>query len=618
MMVVDSESDARGTSDENALPPEQAEHEIEPPIQFSGVTVFNGVALGQAQILSEGELEVPHFSIDKPQTRAEFTRLRAAISRVSKELDELANNASFSDAMTEALAFVDLHRQILNDESLISETQNIIRERLINAEWALAIRLEEIRKAFEAIDDEYLAERVEDIAQVIERIQRELSGRRRPADTLSRTMSEGKIILIARDLNPTDILILKRRRDVSIAGLITETGSQTSHTAILARSLEIPSLVSVPGVTEHIQNDDVVLLDADKGILIAHPDSTSLPTVATRIRELTATKNRQRRLRNKKNVSLDGQPFELLANIALPEDVLDAVHVQANGVGLFRSEFLFMNRPSLPSEDEQYETYLRVIRAMKGKPVTIRTMDLGGDKLPSDEALESMGASTEPAPNPALGLRAIRFSMAHSRVFIDQLKAILRAAVDADVRILLPMLTRTTEIDITRTYIAQAQQELKEKGVPYAEHIRIGGMIEVPAAALMISAFLKKLDFVSIGTNDLVQYTLAVDRHDPEVSELYDPMHPAVLSLLYKTIQTAIRAKKEVCVCGEIAGDPVMARLLLGMGLRSFSMESGRILPIKEALLNVDASKAKALVARVHRMTNLQHIHDVVSATPCN
>jgi phosphotransferase system enzyme I (PtsI) len=309
MMVVDSESDARGTSDENALPPEQAEHEIEPPIQFSGVTVFNGVALGQAQILSEGELEVPHFSIDKPQTRAEFTRLRAAISRVSKELDELANNASFSDAMTEALAFVDLHRQILNDESLISETQNIIRERLINAEWALAIRLEEIRKAFEAIDDEYLAERVEDIAQVIERIQRELSGRRRPADTLSRTMSEGKIILIARDLNPTDILILKRRRDVSIAGLITETGSQTSHTAILARSLEIPSLVSVPGVTEHIQNDDVVLLDADKGILIAHPDSTSLPTVATRIRELTATKNRHRRLRNKKNVSLDGQPF---------------------------------------------------------------------------------------------------------------------------------------------------------------------------------------------------------------------------------------------------------------------------------------------------------------------
>lgn len=616
MSDVASTVDASLAPDTQELTSPSDEVDVETPITFSGVSVFNGVALGQAQLLSEGELEVPHFSIDKQQTRAEFTRLRAAISRVSKELDELLNSASTSDALTEATAFVDLHRQILNDDSLLSETQDIIRERLINAEWALAIRLEEIRKAFEAIDDEYLAERVEDIAQVIERIQRELSGRRRPADTLSQTMSEGKIVLIAHDLNPSDILILKRRRDVSIAGLITETGSPTSHTAILARSLEIPTLVSVPDVTEHIKNDDIVLLDADKGILIAHPDSESLPTVATRIRELTETKNRQRLLRSRKNVTKDGHAFELLANIALPEDVRDAIHAEANGIGLFRSEFLFMNRPSLPSEDEQYETYLRVIRAMKGKPVTIRTMDLGGDKLPSDEALESMGVDTDQEPpNPALGLRAIRFCMAYPRLFIDQLKAILRAAHDRDVRIMLPMLTRTSEIDVARQYILQAQEELKDRGVKYAEHIAVGGMIETPAAALTIPAYLKKLDFVSIGTNDLVQYTLAVDRHDPEVSDLYDPMHPAVLTLLYMTIQAAVRAHKPVSVCGEIAGDPIMARLLVGMGLDRLSMESARILPIKEALLDVDSTEMKALVHRIRRMTNLANIHEVVNST---
>lgn len=557
------------------------------PVTLGGTAVSPGAAFGHAQMFAEGELEIPHFTIEKTQTRAEFTRLRAAVHTVDKEFGELiAELNREEDAPTEAIAFLELHRQLLNDDSIISETQDIIRERLINAEWALSLKLEDIRRSFEEIDDDYLADRIDDIAQVIERVQRVLSGRRRPADTVSRMMSESSVILVAEDFSPADILILKRRQDISITGLIIEKGAATSHSSILARSLEIPTLVNVSNACEVIQTDDVLLMDADKGIVIVNPQKDGMPQMSERIRKMNAVRLRQRKLKATHCVTADGCAVSLLANLALPEDAKEAMSNGADGVGLFRSEFLFMNRPNFPSEDEQFETYTRVVKAMRGKIVTIRTMDLGGDKLPSREALESIGEDPDkPVANPSLGRRAIRFSLSHTDVFLTQLRAILRAGATGRVRLLVPMLSWITEADIVLSYVRRAQEELKDRGVKYAENIQIGGMVEVPSAALCLKQFLKRLDFVSVGTNDLIQYLLAVDREDPDVGYLYDPLHPAVLSMLYNCINTAHRAGKEISVCGEAAADPVFAFLLLGMGLRHFSMESARLLPIKEFML---------------------------------
>ena len=596
--------------------PEEVQQEASARIEsfsLAGTKVCSGVAFGYAQQLGEGELEVPHFSIEKAQTRAEFTRLRAAINTVAKELTELLENSSHGDAPPEAIAFIEMHCQILKDESLITDTQDIIRDRLINAEWALSIKLEDLRRAFEELDDDYLAERVEDIAQVVERVQRVLTGRRRPADTVTQAMRDSAVILVAEDLSPADVLILKRRRDISITGLVIENGSLTSHTAILARSLEIPTLVHVTGARERIENDDVLLLDADRGLLTVNPETELLPRISNRIQQLKAVRARLKELKSTPAATADGEVLHLFANIALPEDVRDAVNNGADGIGLFRSEFLFMNRPVLPSEDEQYETYRRVVRSMKGKPVTIRTADLGGDKMPSNQALESIGYDAGSAVvNPALGQRAIRFSLGFPELFLTQLRAILRAACDGNVRILIPMLSRVSEIQIVTEYLKKAQQELKDRGVPYAQKVSLGGMIEVPAVAISLPIFLRKLDFVSIGTNDLIQYILAVDREDASVSQIYDPMHPAVLSILSKTISTANRAGKEISVCGEVAADPIYAKLLLGMGLRNFSMDCAQLLPLKEKLLTYSAAQAADLIKRLRRCDTCSSVRNIV------
>lgn len=591
--------------------------EEEESVTLSGIAVFPGVALGQAQILSEGDLDIPHFSIEKTQTRSENLRLRAAVNTVDKELADVEESLSQNeDTPPEAFAFINLQRQILADESLINDTLAILKERLVNAEWALSLRMEELRRTFEAIDNDYLAERIDDISQVVERVQRVLSGRRRPADTVKLPTSEDKVILIAEDLDPADILILKRRRDLSLAGLVTSSGSTTSHAAILARSLEIPTLVSVEGAVSRIASDDVVLLDADRGTLTLHPNPALMPQVSQRIRELSAVRNRQRKLISCPCVTADNVPVSLQANIALPEDVRDAQRLGADGIGLFRSEFLFMNRPTPPSEDEQFEAYRRVIRAMKGKPVTIRTMDLGGDKVLSAEAMEALNLPAEEhLPNPALGRRAIRFSLNHPGFFLTQLKAVLRAAEGSNVRLMLPLLTRPSEIEITRGLIRRAQEELRDRNIAHAAAVPLGGMVEVPAAAIALPAFLSTLDFISLGTNDLIQYTLAVDRHDPGVSELYDPLHPAVLTLLHQVIRMAVKAKKPVGVCGEIAGDPTMAKLLIGMGARHLSMESARILPLKEMILGMKCADAEVLVRKINRMHNFGNIRRLVTGS---
>ncbi len=581
-------------------------------ISLHGQTVFGGAALGHAQLLSEGELEIPHFTIEKAQTRSEFTRLRAAINTVTREFEELLKTTDEND-VPEARAFIELHCQILKDDSLISETQDIIRDRLINAEWALSLRLEELRRSFEEIDDEYLAQRVEDIAQVIERVQRILTGRRRPADTVSQVMSENSVILVAEDLSPADILILKRRGDISVSGLVVELGSPTSHSAILARSLEIPMLVTVDGAREHIEHGDVVFLNADEGTVQINPAPELLPAVSRHIRQLNSNRRRQQSLRSTPAQTADGERIQLFANIALPEDVIDAVRNGAEGIGLFRSEFLFMNRPVFPSEDEQYETYLRVIRAMREKTVTIRTMDLGGDKLPSEEALESIGVTEqEDVLNPSLGRRAIRFCIDHPDLFKTQLCAILRAACHGNVRIMIPLISRPSEIRFVRDLVAQCQRELSVRNEEHANHIEIGGMIEVPALAFCLPSFLRHLDFVSIGTNDLIQYLLAVDRQDPTVNTICNPLHPAVTGILSHIIATANRMGKPVSVCGEVAADPMFAKLLIGMGLRHLSMDSASLLLVKERMQNYTLAEAKAFARRIRTASTAGGIRKIV------
>ena len=562
------------------------------PVTLGGTAVSPGAAFGHAQMFAEGELEIPHFTIEKTQTRAEFTRLRAAVHTVDKEFGELIEELSREeDAPTEAIAFLELHRQLLNDESIITETQDIIRERLINAEWALSLKLEDIRRSFEEIDDDYLTDRIDDIAQVIERVQRVLSGRRRPADTVSRMMSESSVILVAEDFSPADILILKRRQDISITGLIIEKGAATSHSSILARSLEIPTLVNVGGACEVIQTDDVLLMDADKGIVIVNPLKDGMPQMSERIRKMNAIRLRQRKLKTTHCVTSDGCAVSLLANLALPEDAKEAMSNGADGVGLFRSEFLFMNRPSFPSEDEQFETYTRVVKAMRGKIVTIRTMDLGGDKLPSREALESIGEDPDKAvANPALGRRAIRFSLSHTDLFLTQLRAILRAGATGRVRLMVPMLSWMTEADIVLSYVKRAQEELKDRGVKYAENIQIGGMVEVPSAALCLKQFLKRLDFVSVGTNDLTQYTLAVDRQGVGLDRFFDAHHPAVLRMLRMAAENAHKAGIWIGICGELGADAELIETFLSMGIDELSVSPSAVLPLRSAIRSIDTT----------------------------
>jgi phosphotransferase system enzyme I (PtsI) len=378
------------------------------------------------------------------------------------------------------------------------------------------------------------------------------------------------------------------------AGFVTDVGGKTSHTAIVARSLDIPAVVGARGASHWVKQDDWVIIDGDQGVMIVDPSAFILAEYGFKQRQAALERERLSRLRHTPAISLDGQKVELLANIELPEDTASAIAVGAVGVGLFRSEFLFMGRDGqLPDEEQQFQAYLKAVQGMKGLPVTIRTVDIGADK-PLDKPTER-STKEDNYLNPALGLRAIRWSLADPEMFLTQLRAILRAAAHGQVHLLIPMLAHAKEIKQTLQLIEQARRELDQKGVVYGP-VKLGAMIEIPAAALSLPLFLKYFDFLSIGTNDLIQYTLAIDRADESVAHLYDPLHPAVLNLILSTIKAAQEMGKGVSVCGEMAGDPTHTKLLLGMGLRSFSMHPTQILTVKQEILRTDISKLKAWV----------------------
>jgi phosphoenolpyruvate-protein phosphotransferase (PTS system enzyme I) len=555
-----------------------------------GVGVSAGVAIGRAQLVSHATLEVAHYAVSAKQVPAEIERFELAVNEVQRELESLHSAMTSGDVPGEFGAFLDVHWMILNDPTLSEAPKKIIAEQHCNAEWALTQQMGVLVEQFEQIEDSYLRERKNDVVQVGERVLKRLMGR---PGTVPVAKAEEQTILVAHDLSPADVIQFKQHH---YGAFLTDLGGVTSHTAIVARSLNVPAVVATHNARQLIRDGELLIVDGTNHVVIVNPDRAVLSEYRLKQNEIDIARQKLKRLRTKPAETIDGVRIELQANIELPDDLEQALENGATGVGLFRSEFLFLNRAGLPSEDEQFEAYRAVAEGMDGKPVTIRTFDLGADK--HKEGLDGLARV---APNPALGLRAVRFCLAEPRLFLTQLRAILRASHYGDVQILIPMLASAGEIDQTLALLAQAKETLREQGVPFNSHVAVGGMIEIPAAVLAMDAFLKKLDFLSIGTNDLIQYTLAVDRADEAVSHLYDPLHPAVIRLISLAISTAKKAKVSIAVCGEMAGDPLLTRLLLGMGLTNFSMHPAHLLNIKQRVLQSDVSAAKVVVDRIRR-----------------
>ena len=563
--------------------------------QLFGLPVSKGVAIGRAVLVASSRLDVAHYYVGEGDVASEIDRLRAARDRVAADFSALKADLP-ADAPSELPALLDVHLMLLHDDVLADATKQWIRERHYNAEWALSAQLEVLARQFDEMEDDYLRERKADLEQVVERVLAALtSGLDKPlvASVLRHDLNgEGEpLVLVANDISPADMLQWKGG---VFRGFVTDVGGKTSHTAIVARSMDIPAVVGVREASRMVRQDDWLVIDGDAGIVIVDPSTAIIDEYRSIQRERGTQRASLRQLRHLPAVTFDGVAIELLANIEQPSDAAAALESGARGIGLFRSEFLFMNRPGdLPGEDEQFEAYRSVVQTMNGLPVTIRTVDIGADKALTRMSINEL--RHEHALNPALGLRAIRWSLAEPAMFRQQLRAILRAAAFGPVRILIPMVTHLSEALQTIEAIAKARQQLDEARRPYGT-VSLGAMVEVPAAAIVLPTFLRHFDFVSIGTNDLIQYTLAIDRADETVAHLYDPWHPAVLQLIAGAISAAHAAGKGVSVCGEMAGDPTFTELLVAMGLRSLSMHPSQVGAVKQRLLRVDAGSWKCRI----------------------
>jgi len=563
-----------------------------------GIPVSRGIAIGRAYLIAPAALDVDHYLVEPDEIEAEVARFCAAQDVVHRELDTIRADLP-ADAPGEMSAFLNVHMLILRDAMLAEAAVELIRKRRYNAEWALTEQLEQLGRHFDEIEDAYLRERKADLQQVVERVLIALAGSPSAAavvaDGAQRSGGTLEMIVVAHDIAPADMLQFKTQ---AFRGFVTDLGGRTSHTAIVARSLGIPAAVGVQQASALIRQNDLIIVDGDAGIVIVDPAPIILEEYSYRQSEKELEQRKLQRLKFSPTQTVDGTKIDLLANIELPEDAVGALSAGAVGIGLFRTEFLFMGKHEHPQEEQQFEAYRRVVEIMQGLPVTIRTIDVGADKPLDHRAADGF----ETAANPALGLRAIRWSLSEPQMFLTQLRAILRASAFGPVKILIPMLAHAQEIDQTLDLIYEAKRQCDDAGLAYDPNVKVGAMIEIPAAALAVQIFLKRLDFLSIGTNDLIQYTLAIDRTDNAVAHLYDPCHPAVLGLISHTLREAQRAGVPVSVCGEMAGDPLLTRLLLGMGLTEFSMHPSQLLTVKQEVL------------RAHRPHLEKPVQDVLAA----
>ncbi len=576
-----------------------------PSFSIHGVGVSSGIAIGQAHLISNALLEVVHYQLPEHLIDDEIKRFSDAITIVKNDLEQIKASLR-KNAPAELAAFIATHLMMLKDKSLSEVPKAIIRNEHCNAEWAIKLQMDDIVDQFEQIEDEYLRERKQDVVQVVERIIKVLLGHQGQLTVEQQTSAidqQRKLILVAHDVSPADAIQFKQHQ---FAAFITDVGGATSHTAILARSLNIPSIVALQRARDLINDGELIIVDGDLGVVIVSPSNEILAEYRLRQEQWELEQQKLQRIKSTKALTIDGIAIELLANIEMPEDVVAVKAAGATGIGLYRTEFLFMNRRDMPDEEEQFVAYKAVAAAMKGDPVTIRTLDLGADKQMNPDSVVNCA-------NPALGLRAIRLCLAEPHIFHTQLRALLRASHFGCIKILIPMLCTLAELRQTKSLLERAKSSLRKEGISFDENITLGGMIEIPAAAINAEAFANELDFLSIGTNDLIQYTLAIDRTDDAVAHLYNPLHPAVLKLISMTIKAGIKFDKPVSVCGEMAGDAKLTKLLIGMGLRQFSMDPSHILSVKKQVLQSQFAELAAQARKILGLTDLEKIELVVS-----
>ena len=556
-----------------------------------GYAAGKGIAIGRAHLVVRGISELPQYHLPESELAGEVARFDAAVKATRKQLEQL-RSAIPENAPAELGAFISLHLMLLGDVTLSREPADILQEQAINAEWALKIQTDRLSQQFDEIDDEYLRQRKQDMLQVVERIQKNLAGQSTELNLDANLLDD--TILIAHDLSAADTLFFKDQR---IEGFVTDIGGPTSHTAILGRSLNIPSVIGVGNARQLISEHEWVIVDGIQGVLIIDPDELVLAEYRLRLKHYRSRLRALNKIKKTAAATLDGEEIELFANIESADDVKALHNIGADGVGLLRTEFAYLNRDSLPEEEELYQLYSDIAKKLKGKPLTIRTVDLGVDKNPR---WFGTGGTPNGSLNPALGLTGIRLCHAEPVMFRTQMRAVLRAAVHGKLRIMFPMISSLSELKQSLTHLDTARKQLTERQEAFGE-LEVGCMIEIPSAALTVSSLLKWVDFVSVGTNDLIQYTLSVDRSDDAVSYLYQPAHPAIIRLLAHIIRTANRMGKGVSVCGEMAGDTKYTRMLLGLGLRKFSMNINNLLDVKDVVLHSHTERLENEMAKLLR-----------------
>ena len=576
-----------------------------PSFTIHGVGVSSGIAIGHAHLVSNALLEVVHYQLPKHLVDDEIQRFSDAISTVKLDLEAI-NSSLRKIAPAELSAFIGTHLMMLSDKSLSEIPKDIIKREQCNAEWAIKLQMDDIVAQFEQIEDEYLRERKQDVIQVVERVIKVLLGHPSQLSTEQQANAlhqERKLILVAHDISPADAIQFKQHE---FAAFITDVGGATSHTAILARSLNIPSIVALQKARDLIRDGELIIVDGKQGVVIVNPDKSILTEYKLRQDQWELEQQKLQRIKTTKAITLDGTSIDLFANIEVPDDVVAAKASGATGIGLYRTEFLFMNRREMPDEEEQFLAYKAVAEAMSGGAVIIRTLDLGADKQMNPESVVECA-------NPALGLRAIRYCLSEPQIFHTQLRALLRASAFGNIKILVPMLSTLSELRQTKLLLERAKASLRKQNIAFNENIALGGMIEIPAAAINAEAFASELDFLSIGTNDLIQYTLAIDRTDDAVAHLYNPLHPSVLKLISMTIKAGEKLGKSVSVCGEMAGEAKLTKLLIGMGLRQLSMHPSHILSVKQQILHSQLNKLKTDTKKVLALTDIEKIEPLVA-----
>ena len=554
-------------------------------IALHGVGVSGGIAIGRVHIIERDQIDIPEYRIEESGVEAETRRLAEAVTSARQQLRAIRDHIPAGTA-ADIIGFIDTHLLMLDDAALLQEPERLIRKHRYNAEWALKVQRDALVSVFDEMDDPYLRTRKDDVDHVVDRVLRILLKQTPLRHEEPGNKLQGYIIL-AHDLAPADTVLLQHSGVVAFA---TEYGGPTSHTAILARSLGIPAIIGLNQARRYINQEDLVIIDGGAGVALVDPDQRSLAYYRDKQEEYRRSRAALIDLREAPATTADGTPVELLANIELPRDFETVLEVGAAGVGLYRTEFLYMNRPAPPDEEEHFRTYCEVINALKGLPLTIRTLDLGADKQ-VDGGRQGGALQT----NPALGLRAIRLCLKDPSLFRPQLRAILRASVYGPLRLMIPMLSNIQETEQVLGLIQGIRTELEQEGMEYDHSLPVGAMIEVPAAAICADAFARRLDFLSIGTNDLIQYTMAIDRVNDEVNYLYDPLHPAVLRLIKMTIDAGAAARVPVAMCGEMAGDTRMTRLLLALGLREFSIHPTNLLEIKQVITRSNLAELEGL-----------------------